>query len=145
MLNEYFIKRKVNLIEEDLARLVEFSNYSFSEIAADYKKQLIVERLLEKIIMRAVDINEHIISELSEKETEIPKSYWETFLSLTDLKVYPKEFAEEISKSAGTRNILVHEYDEVDYTKVYSSVKDCLRDYHQYCQYILDFLEKKGK
>ncbi len=143
MLNKEFIKRKINLIEEELVHLAEFSRYSFSEIASDYKKQAIIERLLERIIMRAIDINQHLISELSDKDIVIPKDYKETFSGLAGLKIYPKEFADEISKSVGTRNILVHEYDEVDYTKVYSSVKDCLRDYHQYCQYILDFLEKK--
>ncbi len=143
MLNKEFIKRKINLIEEELVHLAEFSQYSFSEIASDYKKQAIIERLLERVIMRAIDINQHLISELSNEDIVIPKDYKETFSGLVGLKIYLKEFADEISKSVGTRNILVHEYDEVDYTKVYSSVKDCLRDYHQYCQYILDFLERK--
>lgn len=143
MLNKEFVKRKINLIGEDLVHLAEFSQYSFSEIASDYKKQAIIERLLERIIMRAIDINQHLIAELSNKDIVIPKDYKETFSGLVNLKIYSKEFADEISKSVGTRNILVHEYDKVDYTKVYFSVKDCLRDYHQYCQHILDFLEKK--
>lgn len=50
-------------------------------------------------------------------------------------------FANEISKSVGTRNILIHEYDKIDNASVYHSVKDCLRDYNQYCQYILDYLQ----
>ena len=46
------------------------------------------------------------------------------------------------SQSVGTRNILVHEYDKVDYQKVYDSVSDCLRDYHQ-CEYILGLLNEE--
>ena len=143
MFNKDFISRKITLIEEELCRLEEFSQYSLNEIASDYKKQAIFERLLERIISRAIDINQHLIAELSTKETLSPKTYKETFLNLVDFKVYPQEFAEQISKSAGTRNILVHDYDVADYSKIYSSISDCLKDYHQYCQYILDFLEKK--
>ncbi len=142
MLNKDFVRRKINLIEEELARLVEFSQYSFSEIAADYKKQAVVERLLERIIMRAIDMNEHIISELATENIKIPKTYKDTFLRLADFNICPKDFVEGISKSVGTRNILVHEYDEIDYSKIYSSITDCLKDYHQYCEYILEFLEK---
>ncbi|MBU1046131.1 DUF86 domain-containing protein [Patescibacteria group bacterium] len=142
MINNDFIKRKISLIEEELVRLKEFSQYSFEEIVRDFKKQAIVERLLERIISRALDINQHLISELYKEEMAPPKSYKETFLRLAELEVYPKDFGESIAKSVGTRNILVHEYDEVDYSRIYSSVADCLKDYRQYCDYILRFLEK---
>lgn len=142
MVNKDFIKRKVSLIEDELVHLKEFSEYSFEEIVSDFKKQAIVERLLERVITRALDINQHLIAELYKEEMSPPKSYKETFSELVELEVYPKDFAENISKSVGTRNILVHEYDEVDYSKIYSSVSDCLKDYRKYCDYILKFLEK---
>lgn len=142
MLNEDFIYRKISLIEDELSRLKEFSQYSFNEIVSDFRKQAVVERLLERIITRAIDINQHIIKELADESTSPPKTYKETFLKLADFGIYPQEFAEQISKSVGTRNILVHDYNTVDYSKIYSSISDCLKDYHQYCEYILKFLEK---
>lgn len=145
MVNKKFIKRKISLIEDKLERLKEFSEFSFQEIVSDFKKQAIVERLLERIITRAIDINQHLIVELYKKELSPPKSYRETFLKLGDLEVCPKEFVENISKSVGTRNALVHDYDEVDYSKIYSSISDCLKDYHQYCDHILKFLERFDK
>lgn len=30
----------------------------------------------------------------------------------------------------------------VDYSNIYSSISDCLKDYHEYCNYILIFLEQ---
>lgn len=141
MLNKRFIKRKITLIGEELERLKEFSDFTLEELAKDYIKQAAVERLLEKIINRAIDVNQHLIAELSEKTT--PKSYKETFLELSEINVYPRDFAEQISKSAGTRNVLTHDYNNIDYSKIYNSIFDCLKDYHQYCQYILDFLDKQ--
>ncbi|MBU2578883.1 DUF86 domain-containing protein [Patescibacteria group bacterium] len=142
MVNKEFIKRKIFLIEKEFEFLKEFSEFSFQEIVSDFKKQAIVERLMERIIMRAIDINQHLIAELSTEEMSPPKNYKETFLKLADLKIYPKEFAKNISKSVGTRNILVHQYDEIDYSQIYSSISDCLKDYYQYCDYIFKFLEK---
>jgi len=138
-----FIKRKISLIQDDLTHLVEFKNYSFNEIAKDFIKQAALERILERIITRAIDINQHIIAELGGKDTSPPKDYRETFIILSKLNMYTQDFAEEIAKSIGTRNILVHEYDAVDQQSVYDSVGDCLKDYSQYCGFILKFLEQK--
>lgn len=142
MLNKDFIQRKITLIQEDLGNFSDFAQYSFDEIAQDYVKQAAVERFLERVINRAIDINQHLIAELATEKTSAPLTYTDTFLILADFGIYSREFAKEISKSAGTRNKLVHEYDTADPGKIYSSIGDCLRDYHQYCDYILKFLEK---
>lgn len=143
MIREDFIKRKISLIQDEIAHLVELSRFSFNEIASDFVKQSALERILERIITRAIDINNHLISELATKDTSPPKDFKETFMRMAELGVYPAEFASGISKSVGTRNVLVHEYDKVDYRAIYESVADCLRDYHQYCEYILEFLNKQ--
>ena len=111
-------------------------------MAKDFVKQAAVERILERIIARAIDINQHIIAENENKNISAPKDYKETFSAMVDLGVYDKNFAGEISKSVGTRNMLAHEYDKMDYSKVYNSMGDCLRDYNKYCEFILKFLEK---
>lgn len=140
MVNKKFIKRKISLIIEELEHLKEYSKFSFKEVVSDFKRQAVVERILERIINRAIDINQHLIGEL-QTEGKFPKTYKDTFLKLANLEIYPQEFAEGISKSVGTRNVLVHEYDEVDYSQIYSSIKDCLKDYQKYIQYIMDFVD----
>lgn len=145
MVNKKFLKEKIELIQKELVDLKKLTVFSFQEIVSDFMKQNTLERILEKIIIRAIDINQHLIAELSTEEMTSPKNYKETFLKLSDFEICPKEFAENISKSVGTRNILVHEYDEVDYSQIYSSISDCLKDYYQYCDYILKFLEKIEK
>lgn len=138
MIRKDFIKRKISLIQDDLSRLSKFSGL----IAQDAVRQAAVERFLERTVNRAVDINQHLIGELATKDTPSPKDYTETFNALAGLNIYSKEFAAEIAKSVGMRNMLVHEYDNIDYNKIYSSIGDCLHDYSQYCDYILEFLDK---
>ncbi len=144
MFKKELIYRKVSLIQEDLAKLVKVANFSFNEIVSDFYKQNTLERLLEKIIIRAIDINQHLLLEFAKEDMKTPKTYKDTYIELAMIGVYPIEFGKEISKSVGTRNILVHEYDEeVDYSKIYASISDCLKDYHRYCEYILSFIEGK--
>ena len=142
MIRKDFIKRKISLIQDDLVKLSSLSGYSFEEIASDPVKQAAVERFLERIINRAIDINQHLIRELADKTVSPPEDYKETFSALSDFGVCPEKFSQEISKSVGTRNMLTHEYDKIDQSLIYNSIDDCLRDYHQYCGYILKFLEK---
>ena len=141
MLNSTFIKRKIKLIQEDLSKLEPLTNYSFNELSKDYIKMSAVERILEKIIMRAIDINQHLIAELG-KGVEVVRGYEDAFLILSQLNVYPKDFAEKIAPSAGLRNRLVHEYNNTKEEIIYSSVKDALKQYAQYCNYILQFIAK---
>jgi uncharacterized protein YutE (UPF0331/DUF86 family) len=102
-----------------------------------------VERLLERIVMRAIDINEHLISELGTGEGRSTRlMYRDTFLLLAPLGVYPQEFAERIARSAGLRSILVHDYNDADRAIVHSSIKSYLQDYHQYIEHVRSFLDR---
>ena len=140
MLDRKFIKRKIDLIEQDLQRLTELKGMTFGEVAKDFFKYSTLKLVLMEIIGRAIDINEHLIAELVEKDIRTPLSYRETFLNLADLKVLPKKFAQEISKSAGFRNAIVHDYNNLDKYIVYSTIDEAIAQYTQYCHYILSYL-----
>ena len=142
MINKNFVQRKITLIQTDLERMVPLSKDSFEEIHSDFVRQAAVERLLERIINRAIDINQHIIAEHDAERTQPPLDYRETFLRLAEFGMYSTAFAEQIGKSIGTRNILAHEYDKIDDALVYQSMGDCLKDYAKYCGDILKFLEQ---
>ena len=142
MLDKDFITRKVSLIQDDLVNLSGLAEFTLDQVVSDFMKQATLERLLERIINRSIDINRHIISELKNEKISSPKDYRETFLILGQLGVFSETFAKEISKSIGTRNILTHEYDKTDQTLVYDSIGNCLRDYNEYCKSVLEFLEK---
>ncbi|MBW2219110.1 MAG: DUF86 domain-containing protein [Deltaproteobacteria bacterium] len=142
MVNLELIKRKIELIQRDLERLIEFKDYAFDEIAKDYLKYAALKNFFMEIIGRGIDINEHIISKLGEIEDSSPVDYTETFLYLSRLEILPTNFAEKISKSAGFRNAIVHNYNDLDKNIVYKTVGEAVKQYSDYCGYILDFLQK---
>ncbi|OHA12760.1 MAG: hypothetical protein A3G49_00810 [Candidatus Sungbacteria bacterium RIFCSPLOWO2_12_FULL_41_11] len=142
VLNKEFIQRKLFLNQKDLEYLKEFEGLSIDEIARDPGKHAAVERYLERLISRAIDINQHIIAEKIDI-TVGTLTYRDTFLKLADAGAYPKEFAEKIAPSAGLRNALVHEYNNIDPEMLRKSIGEAIQEYNDYARYIIAFLEKE--
>lgn len=143
MINKLFIEEKSNLIQRDLSRLKKFSDFTIAEMAKDYIKYGALKNILMEIIGRAIDINEHLIANFGIPEMDVPKSYEGTFLAMAELDILPEEFAKKIAKSAGFRNAIVHEYNNLDKGIVYKSVGEAIDQYAKYCEYIVAFLFKK--
>lgn len=141
MLNKQLVKRKIKLIQEDMHKLEQFSGKTFDEIEKDNVAFAAMERYMERIVSRALDINQHMLTELGGGEEKI-RSYRDTFLALADLNVYEDDFAQQIAKSAGLRNRLVHEYNDTDPEIIFNSLKTALRDYTRYCEAVLEKTEK---
>ncbi|MBI5620534.1 DUF86 domain-containing protein [Candidatus Gottesmanbacteria bacterium] len=93
------------------------------------------------MVNEAIDINQHLI--VKSGQDKLPFDFKESFLLLVPIGVYSEEFAKKIADSVGLRNILVHQYRELDEQLFYASIKDCLGQYTQYCKYIFVYLEKK--
>ena len=145
MLRPEFIERKLQLIADDLGRLVEFRDDTLEQLTDDFVRLAAVERLLERIVLRAIDVNEHLITSLAtgEEERSTRLSYRETFTRLSDYGVYSAEFGERVAKSAGLRNILVHEYNDVDHRIVHASIRTALEDYTAYVDAVRGFLDRR--
>jgi len=142
MIRPEFVRRKMQLIADDLGHLAPFKNETLGSLTSDGIKLAAVERMLERIIMRAIDINVHLISELAHGEERSGRlSYRATFLMLTDLGIYPEDFATRIADSAGLRNILVHDYNDIDHKILHASIRCCLQDYHRFLEYLVAFLQ----
>lgn len=125
-----------------MGHLEELKDYTLNELAKDFYKLNTAERLLEKIIIRATDINNHLIAELG-AGTERVRGYFDSFIVLAKLGVYPQEFAEKVAENGKFCNVLVHEYNNFEKNLIHKKISEVLDDFGQYCGYILKFLEKQ--
>lgn len=131
------ILRKIKLLEEDLTQLKNYKDKKIEEYLNDNEVQLIVERLLEKITGRLIDINYHILRE----EYEIlPEDYYSSFIEMGKNKIMSPAFAKEVAKSAGLRNALAHEYEKIDQSLVFKAIGTALTQVPQYLQKVINFL-----
>ena len=92
--DKQLIERKIKLIENDLAGLKKYKDISSKEYLKNYETQLVVERLLEKITGRLIDLNYHLLKEAYEY---LPEDYYDSFMEIGKRKVVTLEFAGEIA------------------------------------------------
>ncbi|OGM59175.1 hypothetical protein A3A75_03075 [Candidatus Woesebacteria bacterium RIFCSPLOWO2_01_FULL_39_10] len=136
-LDKQLVTRKAKLITGDLEKLKRFEKTPLSNYLRNPDTQLLVERLLEKITSRLIEINYHI---LRQEFGTLPKDYFNSFEEMGKVGVISKELAEQIAPSAGLRNALAHEYDTIDQSQVYYSMKRALDQIPQYLQLIIEYL-----
>ncbi|MFA5001011.1 MAG: DUF86 domain-containing protein [Candidatus Paceibacterota bacterium] len=136
-LDKELISRKITSINGDLKSLKALSKLSLKTYLSKAEYETLAERYLERIIGRMIDINYHI---LSEKENEIPTDFYNSFITLGKKKYLPTKFAETMANSAGLRNRLAHEYDEIDAKKVFGAIESCLTDVPKYLKNIVKSL-----
>lgn len=139
-IDKQLIERKIKLIENDLAGLKKYQDISLKEYLKNYETQLVVERLLEKITGRLIDLNYHL---LKEEFKYLPEDYYDSFVEIGKRKVVTPEFAGEIAKSAGLRNALAHEYDKIDASLIHKAIATSLTQIPKYLKTILQFIENR--
>jgi len=137
-IDKKLINRKITLINSDLKSLKTLSKLSLKTYLSKSEYEALAERYLERIIGRMIDINYHI---LSEKENEIPTDFYNSFVKMGRKKYLPLKLADIMANSAGLRNRLAHEYDEIDPKKVFEAIESCLRDVRKYLKNIVKLLD----
>jgi len=93
-------------------------------IHASQEKQMQTHYEIERQVQLAVDlavdagrrwllINKH----------PVPNNAREVFIALENKKLIPKGLAKKLADATGLRNILVHEYDDLDYNLFFGGLK----------------------
>ena len=132
------VTRKMTLIVRDLDPLRAIHQKGETAFAGSAVDQAAAERYLERMIGRMIDINYHLITESGDAP---PADYHASFTRLVALKVLDSDFAARVARSAGLRNRLVHEYDEIDPGKVFEALGSALDDVPAYLAAVNNWLE----
>ncbi len=133
------IERRLDELSERLARLEPLRARNRAEFAADPYLRDIVERNLEIAAQCCIDISHRIIALQS---AEKPRDHYEAILRLGELGVLPAYFARELAPLAGFHNVLVHEYDGIDWDEVYANLQR-LDDMARFAELIRSWLSER--
>lgn len=93
---------------------------SYEELEKNWKLQALLERVIHRLLEVVFDIGKMFISDLN---LPLPQSYAEIFETLARNGVISEKWILTGKKIAGCRNILVHGYDRIDLTVLYSILK----------------------
>ena len=138
MLDRERILGKVAELEGYLKELQSISPVSFEEFRRIEKKRA-CERLLQISVEAAIDICHLFVTGL---RLGLPAEEDDIFEKLERAGVVSQSLKETLKEMKGFRNILVHEYGEVDNQIVYEAVKTKKSDFDVFRQEILKALEK---
>jgi uncharacterized protein YutE (UPF0331/DUF86 family) len=111
--------------------------HSESKFMADEMVQAVAERNLQVAIQAVLDICNHAVADM---KLEVPDEEKQAFQILASRKLIPKRLAETLTLMTGLRNVLVHEYLEVDHVHLYAILKNNLGDFEKLIKAVLKLM-----
>lgn len=134
------IERRLAELSERLARLEPLRDKKRQEFDQDPYLRDIVERNLEVAAQCCIDICHRIVSLLG---APLPVDYYDAILQMGNLGVLPADFARHLAPLAGFRNILVHEYLQVDWDEVFLNLQG-IENLTNFANYIRQWLRQQS-
>jgi len=134
MVDKAVITVKIANVKKNLDRLKEKQAIGQKEFLADRDIQDIVLLNLQAAIQGCVDIASHIISD---NGWGVPGSLAGLFDILNDKKVITDEIKNIMRQMVGFRNLIVHEYAELDMERVYSVFSGRLGDFTNFLKEVI--------
>jgi len=120
------IEDKISEINKFLEELESIIPSSFEEYRSSLEKKAACERYVEKIVEAATDLAFLIIKD---RKLRIPQDDADAFNVLLDSKIIDKDLAAKLKNAKGMRNIISHQYGNIDDEIVFESIaKELGRD-----------------
>ncbi|MBS3155228.1 DUF86 domain-containing protein [Candidatus Woesearchaeota archaeon] len=113
------IKDKIGEIEEYLEELENIIPKDIEEYQKNIEKKAACERYFEKIVEAVIDLAQLVIKF---KKFSYPEEDTQAFEILLKNKIIQKELCEKLKNAKGMRNILAHEYGQVDDELVFEAI-----------------------
>jgi uncharacterized protein YutE (UPF0331/DUF86 family) len=102
----------------------------------DHLKQDAIAANLQRAAEQAVDLANHVIRK---GKLGLPKESKESFEILAGAKVIPQELADKLKGMVGFRNIMVHQYQEMDIKIMVDVIEHHLDDLVVFTTHVMEF------
>lgn len=109
--------KRIAGVREHLARVATRRGLSLGQFLQDLDSQDVILHNLQLAIRGCIDVGVHVIAD---EGWGVPGSYAEVFHLLRKRGVLDPELAQSMTRAAGFRNILVHDYLDVDLPTAYA-------------------------
>jgi uncharacterized protein YutE (UPF0331/DUF86 family) len=131
------IRKRLNKLDEYLSILHRYDAYSFDEFDSNPELYGSAERFLHLAIEMLIDLGNHVIAEL-----ELGPVNWYSDIPsiLAENGYLQSELKEKWLRMIGFRNVLVHEYLEIDRGIVFDVLQNHLSDIEALRQVFAQFL-----
>lgn len=128
-MNLSVIENKISQIKKYLRILERYKKFSKSKLEKDIDLKGALERYLYLAVQATIDLAETIISY---KNFRKPTTMAESFSILNEENLISNHLKERLVKMVGFGNIIVHDYEEIDYDIVYDILHNKLKDIERF-------------
>jgi uncharacterized protein YutE (UPF0331/DUF86 family) len=135
------IRRHLFALDQALQILRRHQGRSVDVLRADREERWVVERGLQLCIQNALDIATHIAASAGR---DVP-DYATAIDQLAELDVLPGEFAMTFRAVAGFRNVIIHDYLDVDPMIVHRLLNERLEDFAEFARMVGQYLDGRAK
>lgn len=129
MVDREIFSRRLEALNGYLTKLKAFLDADEAEFVREPALHDLAERYLHLAVEACLDLANHWISDRS---LPAPDANRDTFTTLEQASELSPELAEKLRGWAGFRNILVHEYLEIDHGIAYRAIQNELRDLEEF-------------
>lgn len=135
MTNFTVIENRISSVKKYLRTLEDYKKYSRKEIEDSTVVRGAVERYLYLAAQATIDLAEAFISF---KGLRKPSTMTENFYILNEEKIIPQDLTRKLVGMVGFRNILAHDYGEVNYDIVYDILQNKLINIKEFLKIIAE-------
>lgn len=133
------IDGKVESLRRCLNRVSDKTPADVETLKNDYDTQDILSVNLQRAIQLCVDIGAHVIAD---NGWRTPSTMADTFPVLEKHGVIDSELSRALQHSVGFRNVSVHEYEEIDWDRVFRYATDNLDTFRKFVTAILELVDQ---
>jgi len=135
-MDQSLINQKLESLRRCVMRLEDRCPKTVEALQADVDIQDILALNLTRAVQLCVDIAAHWISE--HHELTSPITMGQSFDVLAERSVITRELADDMKKSVGFRNIVVHNYEAINWQVVFSICRHHLDQFRQFAGVFMD-------
>jgi uncharacterized protein YutE (UPF0331/DUF86 family) len=136
------VQQKLESLRRCVQRVADKCPENARALAENVDLQDIVTLNLSRAIQLCVDIGAHLIASTSDPA---PATMGQTFELLGQQKIIPAELAGRMQRAVGFRNIVIHNYEVIDWQVVYALARDHLGDFTTFARAMAHHLDKPGE
>ena len=127
------VENKISSVKRYLKLCQRYQKFSQQEIESSIDLRGATERYLFLLMQAAIDLAE---SYVSWKKFRKPTTMSEAFYILEENGIIEKKLTEKMVQMTGFRNVIVHDYDKIDYDILYDILQNGIKDVEKFLEII---------
>lgn len=138
MVDSNVVLKRIGQIRKCVAQLESIRRtHSKEQFLTDDLIKAAAERNIQIAIQSVLDICGHVVAD---RKLEVPDEEKHAIQILASHKIIPQGLAKTLGRMAGVRNILVHEYLDVDHDRLYTIISRNLGDFGKFIRVVLKLI-----